>query len=390
MRVIVSGLVGAYPIGGMAWHYLQYLIGLAKLGHDVYYLEDTSCWPFSPLEECQVSTGEYSAEFIDKFLGRYAPDLKDKWHYLHLREQSFGLDHAVFLDIVRTADVFLNVSGANNIPDCLSPDCIKVFIDTDPGYNQIVLCTRPSWSKSVEQWCSSVASHDKHFTFAENIHESDCLVPKLNYTWEITRMPIVLDSWHVPSVNAEGSLPWSTIMTWNNYQGSLIYKGIEYGSKGEEFEKVIGIPKLVDLPFVIALGGANAPVERLTGAGWNVLHGPRTTISGEKYQAYICDSRGEFSVAKNVYVSMKTGWFSERSACYLAAGKPVVTQDTGFSKVLPTGQGLLSFSSMDEAIEAIGYVEKNYCKHANAARELAAEYFDSGKVLTQLIDSVVK
>src|SRR5213594_1866341 len=155
LRIVVAGMAGLYPVGGMAWHYLQYVIGLARLGYDVYYHEDTWSWPYHPVEKTYTSSGSYSARFIGEFFERYAPGLAGRWHYLHLHETSFGMKRAAFDEAARTADLFLNVSGACMLPENLSPRCVKVFLDTDPGYNQIMLNERPAWSEYVERWCAS-------------------------------------------------------------------------------------------------------------------------------------------------------------------------------------------------------------------------------------------
>jgi hypothetical protein len=389
LRIIVTGLVGLYPVGGVAWDYLQYVIGLDRLGHDVYYHEDTWSWPYHPLKKTSTSDGSYSAKFIGEFFDRYAPDLADRWHYFHLHETSFGMDRAAFDEVAKTADLFLNVSGGCALPEKLSSKCVKVFLDTDPGYNQIMLKERFDWSENVERWCESVSAHDHHFTYAENIHENDCLVPKLDFDWKTTRMPVVIDLWESMAKNPTTvKAPWTTIMTWNAFKGKLVYEGIEYKSKGEEFEKVICLPDKVALPLKVGVGGINAPLDRLACFGWQVADGPSVTTTPKDYQKWIGDSRGEFSTAKNVYVAMRSGWFSCRSACYLAAGRPVVVQDTGFSKILPVGKGVLPFGTLDEAVASIHEAERNYSLHAKAALAIAREYFDSRKVLCQLIEDL--
>ena len=387
LRIIVSGLAGLQPVGGMAWHYLQYVVGLARLGHDVIYHEDTWSWPFHPVENTYTERGDYSARFIDGFFQRYAPELCARWHYQHLHEQSFGMARTAFDEFAASADVFLNVSGAGFIPGGLSPRCTKVFIDTDPGYNQLVLSEQYEWSENAPLWRQLVLDHDRHFTFAENIHGCDCTIPKGNISWITTRMPMVMDLWETEEPPAEAS--WSTVMTWNAFKGKLTYEGVEYKSKGAEFEKLIELPRRVGLPFRVAVGGVEAPLDRLTGHGWQVLDGPKATLNPEQYVRFLASSRGEISAAKHVYVAMRSGWFSERSSCHLALGRPVVVQDTGFGTVLPIGEGLLAFSDTEGAIEAIREIESNYGRHARAAREIAAEYFDSDKVLTQLVEEAM-
>ncbi len=389
LRIIVTGLVGLYPVGGVAWDYLQYIVGFARLGHDVVYHEDTWSWPYHPIEKTHTAEGSYSAAYLRDFFNAYAPDLANRWHYLHLHEESFGMRREAFDAFAGTADVFLNVSGACMIPEKLSGGCVKVFLDTDPGYNQIMLSERLEWSENVDRWCGSVAAHDRHFTYAENIHGSDCIVPKLDFKWKTTRMPAVLGLWEpiadtVPSMTS----PWTTIMTWNNFKGKLVYQGVEYFSKGTEFEKLMDLPRQVKVPLKVAVGGIKAPVERLSQCGWQVIDGPEATVTPAMYQDFIGASRGEISTAKQVYAAMRTGWFSCRSVCYLAAGRPVIVQDTGFTSVIPPHKGLLPFSTAEEAKAAIEEVEANYAEHARGARAAAVEHFDSKKVLQRFIDDV--
>jgi len=391
LRIIVTGLVGLYPVGGVAWDYLQYLIGLARLGHDVYYYEDTWSWPYHPIDKTYTADGDYSARYIGDFLRRYAPQLSDRWLYLHLHEQAFGMSARAFAEVAGSADLFLNISGACMIPDSLSPHCIKVFVDTDPGYNQIVLSERPQWSENVERWCAGVAAHDQHFTYAENIHGADCLVPRLGFHWKTTRMPIVTSLWSALAARpAAPSAAWTTVMTWNAFKGQLLYRGSEYKSKSGEFERLIELPRRVQLPLTVAVGGANAPLQRLQESGWTVVDGPAATLTPVQYQDFIQASRGELSPAKHVYVAMRTGWFSCRSACYLAAGRPVVVQDTGFSHILPVGNGVLAFDTAEDVIAALAEVEQNYGHHAESALAIAASHFDSDRVLNSLIADVYR
>ena len=199
-------------------------------------------------------------------------------------------------------------------------------------------------------------------------------------------MPIVMDLWgnDIQHIRSDKSF-WTTIMTWNAFKGKLIYKGKEYKSKGAEFEKIKGLPKKYSEKFEIGIGGKNAPKTELKKNGWRIVDGPTVTLTPENYRDYIYNSKGEFSIAKNVYVAMKTGWFSCRSACYMAAGKPVVLQDTGFSKFIPTGKGVMAFSTLDEAVAAIEIVESDYEGHCQAAREIANEYFSAEVVLKDML-----
>ncbi len=379
-------MAAQYPVGGVAWDYLQYAVGLARLGHDVVYHEDTWCWPYDPPRRTMTDDPTYSAAYLRDFFARYAPELSGRWHYFHLHETHCGMDRAAFDEFARDADLFINVSGGSFFPDTLSPHCLKLFVDTDPGYNQIILTERPAWSENVDRWCDAVRAHDRHFTYAENFGAADCGVPAAGLAWRKTRMPVVPDLWQArPEAVTPGS-PWSTVMTWNVFKGKLEHRGVEYRGKAEEFAKIAGLPGRFARGFRVAVGGTEAPLAELAAQGWSAEDGPSATLSPQDYQDYIAGSRGEVSVAKNVYVALRTGWFSTRSACYLAASRPVVVQDTGFAAILPTGCGLHAFATAEEAAAAIEAVEADYPAEMRAAREVALAHFDARVVLPRLIE----
>lgn len=386
LRIIVAGMVAQYPVGGVAWDYLQYAIGLARLGHEVVYHEDTWCWPYDPLQRTMTDEASYSAAYLDDFFDRYAPELSDRWHYLHLHDTSYGMSRVTFDAFAKAADLFINVSGGSFFPDALSPRCLKVFLDSDPGYNQIILSERPSWSENVDRWCAGVRAHDRHFTYAENLGAPDCLVPAAGIAWKKTRMPIVPELWQPRPEALAPDAAWSTVMTWNVFKGKLEYRGVEYRGKAEEFAKIADLPRRCGRAFRLAIGGTEAPLGTLADQGWAVEDGPAATLTPQDYQDYVAASRGEVSIAKNVYVAMRTGWFATRSAGYLAASRPVVVQDTGFSRILPTGRGLHAFTTGDEAAAAIETVEAHHAAEMKAAREVALAHFDARDVLSRLIE----
>jgi hypothetical protein len=389
LRIIVGGLVGQFPLGGVAWDYFHYLLGLHELGHEVCYHEDTWGWPFNPVERSNTDDPSYTLGFFKDFFAAYAPDLADRWHYVLLHEKHFGMSQPEFDRVAETADIFLNVSGACFIPDRLSPRCVKVFLDTDPGYNQIMLAEKFAWSQNVERWCRQVAAHDRHLTYAENIHGKDCAVPRLAFDWRPTRCVVTLPQWNsIPAPAAEA--PFTTVMTWDYFRGKVIHQGVEYGTKVPEYERFHDLSRKVNVPLLLAVGGDMTPWPRLAADGWRTVPAHSVTLTPASYQKWIADSAGEWSVAKNVYVDTRSGWFSCRTACYLAAGRPAVVQETGWSKFVPTGKGLFAFSTMEEAIAGLNAIVADPISHRKAAYEIAREYLAPDKVLPPMLEAILR
>ncbi len=391
LRIIVGGLVGQFPLGGVAWDYFHYVLGLHALGHEVYYHEDTWVWPFDPVQRSPTDDPQYTVKFLRDFFNDFGPELANKWHYVLLHEKHFGMTAAEFDRVAETADIFLNVSGACFFPDKLSPKCIKVFLDTDPGYNQIVMSERFSWSENVDRWCELVASHDRHLTYAENIHGNDCQIPRLNFDWRTTRCVVTLPEWKtIKDTPPPADAPFTTVMTWAYLAGKLIHKGIEYGTKVPEYDKFHDLPRRVNVPLTLAVGGEKTPMDRISADGWQTIGAHQATLTPKSYQQFIADSAGEWSVAKNVYTSTRSGWFSCRTACYMAAGRPAVVQETGWSKFIPSGKGVIAFSTMDEAIAGLVEVARDPALHRAAAYDIAREYLAPDKILPGMIEAIQK
>jgi len=389
LRIIVGGLVGQFPLGGVAWDYFHYVLGLDQLGHDVYYHEDTWVWPFNPPLQYPTDDPVYTVKFFEDFFADYAPHLKDKWHYLLFHDKHFGMSKEAFAEVARTADVFLNVSGACFIPDELGSGCVKVFVDTDPGYNQIMLSEKFAWSQNVERWCRSVADHDRHLTYAENIYGPDCLIPRMGFDWRPTRCVVTLPQWEsVRNAPAPVDASWTTIMTWDWFGGKLTHRGSEYFSKSAEFEKFWDLPRRADRPFTLAINGLKAPLKKIADEGWRVQDAHEVTLTPESYQRFIAGSAGEWSVAKNVYVATRSGWFSCRTACYLAGARPAVVQETGWSRFVPGGKGVIPFSTMEQAIAGMDAVAADPAGHRAGAYDVAREYLAPDRVLPGMIESI--
>ncbi len=382
-------MVGQFPLGGVAWDYFHYLLGLHELGHDVYYHEDTWVWPYDPLQRSPVDQPDYTLKFLRDFFDAYAPQLAQKWHYVFLHEKHFGLSAAQFAEVARTADIFLNVSGACFIPQELGPRCVKVFLDTDPGYNQMMLQHKFAWSQNVQRWCAAVAEHDRHFTYAENLYGQDCTIPRGPFDWRTTRCVVSLPAWSkVRATALPADAPMTTIMTWDYFQGRVIHEGVEYRTKLHEFERFSHLPQRTNLQLALAVGGTKAPLGRLQRQGWRILDAQASTLTPQAYQELIGRSAGEWSVAKQIYVATRSGWFSCRTACYLAAGRPAVVQETGWSKFIPSGRGVIAFETLQQILDGLAEVAANAAAHRAAAYEIAREYLAPDRVLVKMIEAI--
>jgi hypothetical protein len=376
MKAIVTGMIATYPVAGVAWDYGQYALGLERLGFQVYYLEDSGL----------ASYHEEPALYLARCLACFSPQLARQWHYRAPDGSAFGLPADEFAEVVAEAALFVNVSGGCLMRDEYLNARNRIFIDTDPGLNHFV--NFPKWDAAPGwQGTHGYRAHDHFFTYAENIGKPSCKLPDLGLPWRTTRPPVVLDLWQT----AKPSSRWTTIMSWQpfqHYRRQGRFDASNCGAKEIEFEKFTALPKRVAATLEVAVGGAQAPVEEWRDQGWRVIDAAAVSGEPDVYREYIQHSRGEVSVAKNVYVATHCGWFSCRSVCYLAAGLPVVVQDTGFSEVIATGEGLRSFSTLEEAADAIEAVEGDYRRHQDAAREIASSYFASDLVLQALLKEV--
>jgi hypothetical protein len=252
----------------------------------------------------------------------------------------------------------------------------RVFLDADPGFTQF---------KISPTACAGYASpyeFNHHATFGVRIGKPDCPIPTHGLNWRPTRPPIALDLVQ-PRFTPDARF-FTTVMSWTAY-GNVEYRGETYGQKNVELLKLIDLPRRAGRQFELALAGPDAPTDRLRAAGWEVTAALPATIDVEAYLDYIGRSRGEFSVAKNAYVKTRSGWFSDRTANYLAMGKPAIVQDTGFGESLPCGEGLFAFSTVEDVIAAVEKINADYARHSRAARRIAEGYFDSNRVVGQLL-----
>jgi hypothetical protein len=388
LRIAITGLAATYPIGGVFWDYLQYPLGFRRLGHDVLYLEDTGRWCYDPAAGTFVESGAANAGALARHLAALDAGLADRWFFRDATGATYGLSWPDVVAFCRTADVFIHVSASCWMREEYFAAGRVVFIDSDPMFTQASVPDAIAGTASDEarSRLEMLRRHDVFFTFAENVGAADCRVPTDMFAWIPTRQPIVLDCFETEEVPLSGRRRMlTTVGSWEREGARTVVAGVPYHGKDVEFERFIDLPGTSALPLEIALSG-RAPVERLRARGWRVVDAAIVSNDPWRYRAYLAHSLGEWSVAKHAYVAARTGWFSCRSACYLALGVPVIVQDTGFGSAIPSGRGVLAFSTADEAADAIGDVAADPARHAKAAREIARAYFGADAVLTSLLD----
>lgn len=375
--ILLLHLAGQYPLAGVLWQAVHHLVGLRQLGHDVYYVEDSAAPPYDPRVRSVVSSPAYNVSCLQQALERFG--FADRWAYCDpYRDVYYGLSRMQLQALYRRADIILNLCGASLLR-AEHRDARLVYIETDPVFEQIRV------AQGHPQTVDFLRGHDVCFTYGENLGAADCPIPLSGCEWRKTRPPVVLDLWE-PRVDATCRY-FTTVATWHNKGKDVSFQGKTYQwSKHVNFLKFLDLPSRVSQPLELAVetlsDGARA---KLVALGWHVTAAAECSATVERYRNYIYASRGEFTVAKDIYVQPRSGWFSDRSVCYLAAGKPVVTQDTGFSKFIPTGEGLFAFANVDDVVAALETINTDYARHARAARAIAAEYFAAEKVLRKLL-----
>lgn len=393
LRIIIGGFLGLTPAGGLAWHYGQYPVGFAELGHDVFYIEDTRLFPIyqkagSDWNDCTASVEHIAA--VMKFFG-----LSERWAYRdEVTGGCFGMSEKQVLEAARTADVFVNVSCSTVMRDEYRRIPARVLVDTDPMFTQIQYLSQQMFTPGEPGLRALVGAHNYHFTFGENVGADDCLIPVCDFDWRATRQPVCLKYWKETAPPASENARLTTLMNWAAAK-KLEYNGETWGQKDVEFNKILALPRQVpEVELAVAVGqtggtGASRfPLEAVEAAGWLVLDPEVCAADWTDYQNFIARSLGEFSVAKETYVKSRTGWFSDRSSGYLAAGRAVITQETGWSKRIPAGKGLFAFDTAESAVEAIRQVASEPEKHSRAARLIAEEYFDGKKVLGVMLEQL--
>jgi hypothetical protein len=383
-RVVVMGFMGSIPIAGVIWQHVHYIVGLQRLGHDVYYIEDSARLTYNPET---FDTGEdfsYAAKVLNQLSREF--DFKNRWAFCARFTKgtpTAGLRLKKVRQLYKDADAILNICGAQEFNDDLLKSDRIIYVESDPGVEQIKI------DKRMKPTIDYLKRHHALFTFGEHVGTRRFPVPTHGFKWLPTRQPIVTDLWKTSRPPPRLAV-FTSIANWSTSGlKDITWRGSKYlWSKSREFIRFVKAPKKSGETFELA---TEIKEERMRKSfennGWRFVSPLQMSVDYWMYRDYIRGSKGEFTVAKDQYVRLNTGWFSDRSACYLAAGRPVITQETGFTKVYGDDAGLLSFRSLGEIAEAVREINSDYAKHSRAARRIAAEIFDAEKVLRSLLES---
>jgi hypothetical protein len=383
-KIVLLGLMSRMPVAGVVWQTVHYLLGFQRLGYDVYYVETHGCNPYAFLETEEDDGCAKAAGFIDRMMRRF--DLGDRWayHARHFGEGYFGMTEAELNRLYHSAALVINLHGGTiPLPEHYATNRL-VYLETDPVELQMGLY------ENRQETIDFLAPHCAFFSFGENFGRPDCRVPLSDrFHFHPTRQPVIMDLWQ--SAASQPVDTWTTIGNWQQqpHRPVRFHGEVFHWSKHYEFLKFLDLPQRSQQTFELALSSCEEPDQRmLEGKGWRVRSATHLSNDIDAYRQYLVRSRGEFTVAKDQNIRLRSGWFSDRSATYLAAGRPVITQETGFSNVLPTGRGLFGFSTMDNILAAVDSINSDYEGHSRAAAELAREYFNYDVVLRRMLNEV--
>jgi len=376
MKIVFAGMVAADPAqGGAAWAVLQYVLGLKHLGHDVCFVEPIARSKLRPVETT-LARSDASRRFsriANAFgLTPHAALLLDD------TRETAGMSYASLRRYVRDADVLINVSGMLKEPALVEPIGRRVYLDLDPGFNQAWHCG------GIDM---QFDAHTHFATVALAIGRAECRVPTCGRHWITTFPPVVLREWPVARRTTRAA--FTTVANWRSY-GSVQHDGMFLGQKAHALRPLMELPRKTRTPFALALAihPSEPDLAALRSNRWTLVDPRRATGTPDSYRRFIRGSLAEFGIAKAGYVAMRTGWFSDRSACYLASGRPVLAQDTGVGTLLSAREGLLTFRSETEALAGLDTIQADYRRHREAARAIAEQHCESGRVLSRLLEQV--
>ena len=383
LRIVVLGMMGRCPFGGQAWLYLNWLLGLAALGHEVWYVEDDNVWPYDPVANTVTDDCSHATRHIARCMDQIG--LANRWAFrlADRKDACWGLSPEKLNELYGSCDVLLNIVGATDLREEHMKAPLRVYVETDPVVAELQL------ANGDEHTRAAFAAHDQVVTYGENYGAADCRVPLNGTAYKKTRQPIALEFWPM-TYNREARF-FTTIGNYRQQGNDIDYNGeTYYWSKHHEWEKFMDLPRHTSQEFELAMMPENmADREKLQRAGWILVSPLEMSLDVfGAYQDYFRRSRGEFTVAKDIYVRPNSGWFSDRAVCYLASGRPVVTMRTGFTSYCPVGDGLFDYASHDEALAAIDALAADYGRHCRAARDIAGDCFDAARVLAELTEAI--
>ncbi len=369
MRIVFSGIIACHPFGGVAWCSLMYLLGLRALGHDVFYVEDTGECVYDVERNTVTTDPSYGVAHIAQTLDPFG--FGGRWSFVNYDGTYHGAPREKVREFCAGADLFVNLSGGTwfwrdeyaRIPH-------RVFVDTDPVFTQLSIAKQEEW------YIRFFKGFTQLFTFGANIGTPACDVPTSGFTWTHTWQPVVTELWRTADPPATDA--FTTIMTWR----TASFPDVD-GHKDREMLRILDLPARTTQRFELAVNG---PMDLLREHGWGPVDAMGVSRTLWDYRAFIQRSKGEFGIAKHAYVAHRSGWFSDRTECYLAAGRPVVVQDTGWSDHLPAGAGLLPFSDAEQALDGLARVDRDYASHARRAAEIGVECFDASRVLPPFLE----
>ncbi len=383
-KIAVLGFMANCPIAGVIWQHIHYIVGLQRLGHEVYYIEDTSRIPYDPVQQTPTEDYTYAAGILARLASEFG--FEGRWAFsprYKSPDETAGLSRAFLNGLYAEADALLNLCGSHELNEDILRSERIIYVESDPAVEQI----------KVDQGDAATTAflrrHCARFTFGENIGGPEFPVPLHGIQWLPTRQPVVTDFWRSASETAAPGARFTSIANLaTGGKKDIVWRGENYlWSKLPEFEKYRLTPERAGEEFELATSFKDRALGDLfRGSGWRIVSPDEISVDYRRYVDYVRASKGEFTVAKDQYVRLNTGWFSDRSACYLAAGRPVITQQTGFTRFYGGKEGLLAFSTVEEAVAAVQTVGADYAMHCRAAAEIARECFEAETVLRSLLD----
>ena len=365
--VVAGALANKHRHGGSAWVRMSWAEGLRALGFDVLFVEQIAARDCTPAAEAAFAAATRAFGF-DGSAALVRPE----------DGQVLGIERDELLERLGDAALLVNISGHLRWRPALERLPRRVYVDLDPGYTQI-------WHASGGD-AAGIDGHELCFSVGVNVGTPACPLPAGGVRWRPIRQPVVLDRWPPSDEPFSG---FTTVASWRGAYGRPTWNGRTYGLKVHEFRRFAELPRLTGIPFAAALdihADDAADAERLRTGGWQLVP-PAEVGDVERFRDFVRRSGAEFSAAQGVYVETRSGWFSDRSVRYLAAGRPVLVQDTGFGQHLPTDAGIVAFGNLREARAGAQSIAADYAHHRRAARLIAEEWFAPERALAPLLDA---